>query len=113
MNGLAATMPLLDVRNLRMYFPVRDHSKRRVGWLKALDDVSFVMREGEIFGIVGESGCGKSTLGKAIMGIHRPSAGSVLIEGNDIANLRPDKTLGLRNRLQYTYQDPGASLDPR
>ena len=113
MNGLAATMPLLDVRNLRMYFPVRDHWKRRVGWLKALDDVSFDVREGETFGIVGESGCGKSTLGKAIMGIHRPSAGSVLFEGNDIANLRPDKTLGLRSRLQYTYQDPGASLDPR
>lgn len=105
--------PLLDVVGLRKYFPVRDVWQRRTGWLKALDDVTFSVREGEILGIVGESGCGKSTLGKTLMGIHPASAGRVTFEGNDITNLRPDKSRALRRRLQYSYQDPGASLDPR
>ena len=104
---------LLDVAVLRKYFPVRDVWQRRVGWLKALDDVSLSVRKGEILGIVGESGCGKSTLGKTIMGIHPATDGRIVFEGNDITNLRPDKSRALRRRLQYSYQDPGASLDPR
>ena len=104
---------LLDVATLRKYFPVRDVWQRQVGWLKALDDVSLTVRKGEILGIVGESGCGKSTLGKTIMGIHPPTDGRIIFEGNDITNLRPDKSRAIRRRLQYSYQDPGASLDPR
>jgi oligopeptide transport system ATP-binding protein len=104
---------LLDVTDLRKYFPVRDVWQRQVGWLKALDDVSLAVRKGEILGIVGESGCGKSTLGKTIMGIHPATDGKIVFEGNDITNLRPDKSRALRRRLQYSYQDPGASLDPR
>jgi oligopeptide transport system ATP-binding protein len=104
---------LLDVAVLRKYFPVRDVWQRQVGWLKALDDVSLSVRKGEILGIVGESGCGKSTLGKTIMGIHPATGGRIVFEGNDITNLRPDKSRALRRRLQYSYQDPGASLDPR
>ncbi|MFM9848311.1 MAG: ABC transporter ATP-binding protein [Hyphomicrobiaceae bacterium] len=104
---------LLDVAVLRKYFAVRDVWQRRVGWLKALDDVSLTVRKGEILGIVGESGCGKSTLGKTIMGIHPATDGRIVFEGNDITNLRPDKSRALRRRLQYSYQDPGASLDPR
>jgi len=104
---------LLDVADLRKYFPVRDVWQRQVGWLKALDDVSLFVRKGEILGIVGESGCGKSTLGKTIMGIHPATDGKIVFEGNDITNLRPDKSRALRRRLQYSYQDPGASLDPR
>jgi oligopeptide transport system ATP-binding protein len=109
----ADTAPLLDVAALRKYFPVRDVWQRQVGWLKALDDVSLTVRKGEILGIVGESGCGKSTLGKTIMGIHPATDGRIVFEGNDITNLRPDKSRALRRRLQYSYQDPGASLDPR
>jgi oligopeptide transport system ATP-binding protein len=105
--------PLLDVAALRKYFAVRDVWQRQVGWLKALDDVSLTVRTGEILGIVGESGCGKSTLGKTIMGIHPATDGRIVFEGNDITNLRPDKSRALRRRLQYSYQDPGASLDPR
>jgi oligopeptide transport system ATP-binding protein len=105
--------PLLDVATLRKYFAVRDVWQRQVGWLKALDDVSLTVRTGEILGIVGESGCGKSTLGKTIMGIHPATDGRIVFEGNDITNLRPDKSRALRRRLQYSYQDPGASLDPR
>ncbi len=105
--------PVLQVAELRKYFPVRNAWKRRVGWLKALDDVSFDVSRGEILGIVGESGCGKSTLGKTLMGIHPASAGRVVFEGNDIAGLTPYQSRKFREHLQYCYQDPGASLDPR
>jgi oligopeptide transport system ATP-binding protein len=105
--------PILRVEALRKYFPVRNAWKRRTGWLKALDDVSFDLNRGEILGIVGESGCGKSTLGKAMMGIHPPSAGRVVFEGTDIAGLSARESRRHRAHLQYCYQDPGASLDPR
>lgn len=104
---------LLQIRNLKKHFPVTNSFGRRTGLLKALDDVSLDVRPGEILGIVGESGCGKSTLGKTVMGIHTPTAGSIAFEGNEISNLRPDASRELRRRLQYSYQDPGASLDPR
>ena len=105
--------PALRVDSLRKYFPVRNAWKRRIGWLKALDDVSFDVRRGEILGIVGESGCGKSTLGKTLMGIFQASAGSVTFEGHEIAGLKPHQSRKFREHLQYCYQDPGASLDPR
>ncbi|MGD1926252.1 MAG: ABC transporter ATP-binding protein [Paracoccaceae bacterium] len=104
---------LLVLQDLRKYFPILNAWKRRTGWLKALDDVSLTVRKGEILGVVGESGCGKSTLGKTVMGIHRPSAGRIVFEGNDITDLKPHQSRELRRDLQYTYQDPGASLDPR
>ena len=64
---------LLQLQELKKYFPILNSWKRRTGWLKALDAVSLTVRRGEILGIVGESGCGKSTLGKTVMGIHRPT----------------------------------------
>jgi oligopeptide/dipeptide ABC transporter ATP-binding protein len=109
----ADAAPALRVQALRKYFPVRNAWKRRIGWLKALDDVSFDVRRGEILGIVGESGCGKSTLGKTLMGILRASAGSVIFEGHELAGLKPHQSRKFREHLQYCYQDPGASLDPR
>jgi oligopeptide/dipeptide ABC transporter ATP-binding protein len=105
--------PLLEIAALKKYFPVHNAWQQRVGWLKALDDVSLSVRKGEILGVVGESGCGKSTLGKTIMGIHPASSGRIVFEGHDITHLRPDKSRALRRHLQYSYQDPGASLDPR
>ncbi|MGI8976331.1 MAG: ATP-binding cassette domain-containing protein, partial [Thermomicrobiales bacterium] len=104
---------LLDVAVLRKYFPVRDVWQRQVGWLKALDDVSLSVRKGEILGIVGESGCGKSTLGKTVMGIHRPDAGEIVLAGRSITGLDPAAQREFRRDLQYSYQDPGSSLDPR
>jgi oligopeptide/dipeptide ABC transporter ATP-binding protein len=104
---------ILRLDGVKKYFAIRNAWKRQTGWLKALDEVSLDVVRGEILGIVGESGCGKSTLGKAVMGIHRPNAGRIVFEGNDITNLRPYEARGLRQHLQYTYQDPGASLDPR
>ena len=105
--------PILEIAGLSKWFPRRNAWKRRVGWLKALDDVSLTVRKGEILGVVGESGCGKSTLGKTVMGITPPTAGSIRFEGAEIAGVAPSEARRLRRRLQYTYQDPGASLDPR
>ena len=110
---MKADAPLLRLENVKKYFPVRNEWRRQVGWLRALDDVSLDVPKGEILGVVGESGCGKSTLGKTVMGIHPPTEGRIVFEGNDITYLKPYAARGLRRHLQYTYQDPGASLDPR
>ena len=105
--------PILEIEGLEKYFAIRNVWKRRVGWLKAVDGVSLSVQRGEIIGVVGESGCGKSTLGKALMGIHRPTGGKIVFDGNDITYLKPNQSRELRGQLQYSYQDPGASLDPR
>jgi oligopeptide transport system ATP-binding protein len=105
--------PILEIRNLRRWFAIRGAFNRRIGWIRALDDVSLDVTPGEILGLVGESGCGKSTLGKTIIGIHQPDAGSIRFEGVDIAGLAPAQHRAVRRNLQYAYQDPGASLDPR
>ena len=104
---------LLEVRALRRYFPVRNVLGIRSGWLKALDDVSFEVHRGETLGVVGESGCGKSTLGKTLMGIHRPTAGEIHFRGREIGGLSRRERRNVARELQYVYQDPGASLDPR
>ncbi|MBM3596612.1 MAG: ATP-binding cassette domain-containing protein [Alphaproteobacteria bacterium] len=104
---------ILQVRDLQRHFPIRGAFNRQLGWIRALDGVSFDLIQGEILGLVGESGCGKSTLGKTIMGIHRPDAGAIHFEGINIAGLEPRAHRSVRRHLQYAYQDPGASLDPR
>src|SRR5258707_6342734 len=104
---------LLEVDGLARHFPVRGFLKWRVGTLVALDDVSFAVAPGEVLGIVGESGCGRSTLGKSVMGIHQPSLGEVRLQGERIAAPGQKRAAAVRARLQYVYQDPGASLDPR
>ncbi len=104
---------LLDVSGLARHFPVRGFLNRKVGTLRALDDVSFSVRKGEVLGIVGESGCGKSTLGKTLMGIHEPTQGEVHLAGERIASPGQKRAAAVRAKLQYVYQDPGASLDPR
>ena len=98
--------PLLDVRALRRYFPVRNVFGVRSGWLRALDDVSFEVRRGEILGVVGESGCGKSTLGKTLIGIHRPTAGEIRFRGREIGRLPRGERRAVASELQYVYQDP-------
>ena len=104
---------LLEVRALRRYFPVRNVFGARTGWLKALDEVSFDVERGEILGVVGESGCGKSTLGKTLIGIHRPTSGEIRFRGEEIGALSRHERRTVTSDLQYVYQDPGASLDPR
>jgi oligopeptide/dipeptide ABC transporter ATP-binding protein len=104
---------ILDVRQLTKHFAIRNAFGFQKGVLRALDDVTFTVDKGEILGIVGESGCGKSTLGKTIMGIHPPTSGTMVFEGNDITGQTPSAARETRRHLQYSYQDPGASLDPR
>src|SRR5689334_8781447 len=107
------TSAILSVRDLKVHFAVRGPFNRRIGAIKAVDGVSFDLMPGEVFGLVGESGCGKSTLGKTIMGINRPSGGEIWFEGRQIDRLSAAARRPVRRSLQYAYQDPGASLDPR
>jgi oligopeptide/dipeptide ABC transporter ATP-binding protein len=104
---------LLNIENLACHFPVRGLFGRRIGTVRALDGVSFGVADEEVLGIVGESGCGKSTLGKTIAGITRPVVGSVSLAGERIVAPVARHVSTARSRLQYVYQDPSASLDPR
>ncbi|MBR2928875.1 MAG: ATP-binding cassette domain-containing protein [Oscillospiraceae bacterium] len=103
---------LLEVKNLKKYFPVKNFFGRKVGDLKAVDDVSFVIYKGETFGLVGESGCGKSTLGRTILQMLKPDAGQVIYHGKDIANLPKSQWKDLREKLQIIFQDPYSALNP-
>jgi oligopeptide/dipeptide ABC transporter ATP-binding protein len=105
--------PLLELVDLARHFPVRDAFGRRTGWIRAVDGVSLTVDAGETVGLVGESGCGKSTLGKTVMGIHAPTAGDIRFAGREIGRLPPRARRAIARDLQYVYQDPGASLDPR
>jgi len=109
----APAPPLLEVVDLVRHFPVRNAFGRRVGWLRAVDGVSLAVQPGETLGLVGESGCGKSTLGKTVMGIYTPTAGDIRFAGREIGWLAKRERRAVARDLQYVYQDPGASLDPR
>jgi oligopeptide transport system ATP-binding protein len=105
---------LMDVRHLVKYYPVTGGLfKTKVADVKAVDDVSFSIKRGETFGLVGESGCGKTTTGRAIIRLHEPTSGEVYFEGKDITKLRPSEMKQLRSKLQIIFQDPYSSLNPR
>ena len=99
--------PALRVEGLKKYFKVKR------GFLHAVDDVSFAIREGETLGVVGESGCGKSTLGRTILRLDEPTAGKVFFCGDDIAKYDRKRLRALRSEMQIIFQDPYASLNPR
>jgi oligopeptide/dipeptide ABC transporter ATP-binding protein len=106
--------PLLQVERLKMYFPVRQGIlQRRVGWVRAVDDVSFDVRRGETLGLVGESGCGKTTVGRTVLQLHRPTSGSVRFEGRELTTASARELRGLRRHMQIVFQDPYASLNSR
>jgi len=109
---------LLEVHNLKKYFPVRRGVFRRVvGHVKAVDDVSFYIKEGETLGLVGESGCGKTTCGRTILRLIEPTGGEVIFyrDGDeiDVAKLRGKGLKELRREMQIIFQDPYSSLNPR
>jgi oligopeptide transport system ATP-binding protein len=105
---------LLRVENLKQYFPVRKGLLGKVHhYVKAVDGVSFHIRKGEIFGLVGESGCGKSTTARSIIGLHKPTEGKIFFEGQDITALTGEAKRMLYQEMQMIFQDPYASLNPR
>jgi oligopeptide/dipeptide ABC transporter ATP-binding protein len=108
------TDPILQVQNLKKYFQVGGGLFQGSGLtIRAVDDVSFTVRPGETFGLVGESGCGKTTLGQTVIRLHDPTEGSIVFEGKDISNLKPRAMRPIRRDIQMIFQDPSASLDPR
>ena len=105
---------LIQVNNLKKYFPVKEGLLQRVkDYVKAVDDVSFFVREGETLGMVGESGCGKTTVGRTMLRLIEPTSGSVMIDGKDILKLEGAEMKAMRRNMQIIFQDPYASLDPR
>lgn len=105
---------LLVVENLKKYFPVRSGLLQRVtAWVQAVDDVSFTVREGETFGLVGESGCGKTTIGRTVLRLTPQTDGAVFFDGEDVFCKRGADLKALRLNMQIIFQDPYSSLDPR
>ncbi len=106
---------LIEVKHLKMYFPVTSGVlvQRTVGYIKAVDDVSFVVRRGETLGLVGESGCGKTTTGRCILQLYRPTAGTILFDGKDLCSMNGRELRGMRRQMQVIFQDPYSSLNPR
>ena len=106
--------PLLRVNNLKKHFPIKKGMfGKTVGYVKAVDDVSFFVNEGETLGIVGESGCGKSTTGRVLMRLLEPTEGEIEFDGKDLTSLSPEEMRKTRRDIQMVFQDPYASLNPR
>ena len=105
---------LIEVKNLKKYFPVgKDIFLGKVQYIKAVDDISFHINEGETLGLVGESGCGKSTLGRTIIRLYDSTEGDVFYKGKNISRMKEKDIKPYRRKMQVVFQDPYASLNPR
>ena len=109
------TAPLLRVENLRKHFALTRGIlfTRTLGYIKAVDDVSFEIRAGETLGLVGESGCGKTTTSRMILNLEEPTEGRILLEGEPIGGLQGEALIAYRAKVQAVFQDPWSSLNPR
>lgn len=109
-----AKPPLIQVENLKKYYPIKGgiitHTTAQV---KAVDGVSFSIAEGETLGLVGESGCGKSTIGRTLVGLEKPTEGTIYYEGKDLSQFSKEEMRKIRTSLQMVFQDPYSSLNPR
>src|SRR5258708_7331952 len=110
-----ASKTLLDVRDLKMYFPRATGSvlQRVVGYVRAVDGISFTIERGQTLGLVGESGSGKTTIGRTIVRLYKPTAGQMWFDNVDLAVLKGEQLRQVRQRVQMIFQDPYASLNPR
>ena len=107
-------VPMLEVTDLQMHFPVRKGVfGRTTGYVYAVDGVSFTIDDGETLGLVGESGCGKTTVGRAVLRLLDPTNGAIRLDGDDITTLGNQALRPYRRRMQIIFQDPFSSLDPR
>lgn len=107
-------MSFLKVNNLKVYYPIRGGFFRQVvDHVKAVDDISFEIKQGETYGLVGESGCGKSTTGRTLMGLNKATSGEILFEGKDLAKASRREFHNYRKDIQMIFQDPYSSLNPR
>lgn len=106
---------LLEVKNLKMHFPVTSGIifQRAVAHIKAVDDITFDVRQGETLGLVGESGCGKTTTGRCILQLYRPTSGQITFEGQELTKLTTRQMRVMRRQMQVVFQDPFSSLNPR
>ena len=104
---------LLEVKNLCKYFEVKKGLFSRESYVKAVDDVSFTIKEGETLGLVGESGCGKTTTGRTVLNLYKATKGNIIFDGIDITNFNDKQMLPFRRQMQMIFQDPYASLNPR
>ena len=110
MNG----HPLVEVDHLKVYFPILTGIfQRQTGSVRAVDDITFEIRKGETFGLVGESGCGKSTTGRALIRLREATDGVVKFDGTDLASISKGDLRRMRRRMQIIFQDPYSSLNPR
>lgn len=107
--------PLVRVQNLTKHFPITRGLifQKKVGAVQAVDGLNFDIYQGETFGMVGESGCGKSTTGRAILQLHKPTAGKVFYEDTELTTATPQTMQHMRRNMQIIFQDPYASLNPR
>ena len=105
---------IIDVKDLKVHFPVTEGLlKKTVGWNYAVDGVSFSVRRGETFSLVGESGCGKSTTALSVLRMQDVTAGNIVFNGQDITHFSANKLRPIRRQIQMIYQDPFGSLNPR
>ena len=110
-----ASQTLLDIRDLKMYFPLTQGiiMQRVVGYVRAVDGISFSIERGQTLGLVGESGSGKTTIGRTIIRLYKPTEGSIFFDGQDLAKLEGESLRHVRRQAQMVFQDPYASLNPR
>lgn len=104
---------LVEVHNLKKYFPIRGWLFKTMGYVKAVDDVSFYIGEKETYGLIGESGCGKTTLGRTILRLIEPTSGEVIFDGTNLTKLDKKELKKMRRYMQIVFQNPFSSLDPR